>query len=115
MGLHIETCQGGEHQICSFMWADNVGMPLPFEKKFKILGIHFQLGRKDAGLLGGEDAKCEQSLVERRDLQKQRRSMENKNAEEWRSKSTVYSVLAAKTGLGVERSWKDVKDGRQRV
>ena len=23
MGLHIETCQGGDDQICSFMWADS--------------------------------------------------------------------------------------------
>ena len=22
MGLHIETCHGGHHQMCSFMWAD---------------------------------------------------------------------------------------------
>ena len=23
MGLHLETCQAGDHQICSFAWADN--------------------------------------------------------------------------------------------
>ena len=22
MELHIETCPGGDHKICSFMWAD---------------------------------------------------------------------------------------------
>ena len=28
------------------------------------------------------------------------------NVENWRIKSTVYSDLGAKTGLGAERSWK---------
>ena len=49
---------------------------LTFKKEFKILGYTLHSVQTDTGQLGGEDAECEQGLVERREnLRKQRRTM----------------------------------------
>ena len=86
---------------------------LPFEKKFKILGYTSnQAGRTQDSL---EERMHRSNKAWWRDVKIYRSKdvQGEENTEGWWSSSTVYSASGAKAGRGAERSWKEVKVGRQ--
>ena len=76
---------------------------------------YFESSRKDAGQLGGKDAECEQGLVQRGEIYRSKDVLWRvKCRGEWWNKSSVFSASGAKVGPGVEPSWMEIKDERQR-